>query len=49
MKKIKKLSKDHLKSISGGWVPPPGGQCPQGSCQYIEYGPCRIYVADKCI
>ncbi|WP_165439462.1 hypothetical protein [Chryseobacterium phocaeense] len=48
MKNLKKLSKSSLKMISGGWVPPPGGRCPEGTCQYTENGPCRKYDADKC-
>ena len=48
MKNLKKLSKSDLKMISGGWVPPPGGYCPAGSCQYTESGPCRTYDPERC-
>ncbi|SHG05144.1 bacteriocin-type signal sequence-containing protein [Chryseobacterium vrystaatense] len=48
MKNFKKLTKSDLKTIEGGWVPPEGGRCPNGTCQYSENGPCRIYNPDKC-
>ncbi|MDQ1855598.1 hypothetical protein [Chryseobacterium sp. WLY505] len=48
MKNLKKLSKSALKKIAGGWVPQPGQNCPEGTCQYTENGPCRIYNPDKC-
>jgi hypothetical protein len=43
-----KLTKNEQKNISGGWVPPPGGFCPNGSCQYYDNGPCRR-ASDLCI
>ncbi|CAM2884594.1 protein with bacteriocin-type signal sequence [Chryseobacterium flavum] len=48
MKNLRKLSKSDLKMVSGGWVPPPGGYCPEGYCQYTENGACRIYDPEKC-
>jgi hypothetical protein len=36
-----KLTKNEQKGINGGWVPPTGGSCPNGTCQYFENGPCR--------
>jgi hypothetical protein len=36
-----KLTKKEQKNINGGWVPPEGGSCPNGTCQYFENGPCR--------
>jgi hypothetical protein len=35
------LTRSEQKEINGGWVPPPGGDCPNGTCQYVENGPCR--------
>ncbi|WP_129057112.1 MULTISPECIES: bacteriocin-like protein [unclassified Chryseobacterium] len=49
MRNLKKLTKTDLKTISGGWVPQPGQSCPDGTCQYRENGPCRLYDADKCV
>ena len=43
-----KLSKKEQKNINGGWVPPEGGYCPSGTCQYFENGPCRK-VSSLCI
>ncbi|WP_183147956.1 hypothetical protein [Chryseobacterium nematophagum] len=48
MKNLKKLPKSNLKMILGGWVPPTGGLCPQGTCQYRENGPCRPYNHKLC-
>jgi hypothetical protein len=44
-----KLTKNEQKNINGGWVPPPGGSCPNGTCQYSENGPCRRWNDLLCI
>jgi hypothetical protein len=46
---VKVLTKSEQKSITGGWVPPPGESCPVGFCQFYEEGPCRRENPDLCI
>ncbi|MBF7092164.1 hypothetical protein IUY40_11490 [Flavobacterium sp. ALJ2] len=48
LKGAQELTKKQQKEINGGWVPPPGGSCPNGTCQYVEGGPCRR-PSDLCI
>ncbi|MCV9933668.1 hypothetical protein OIU80_15400 [Flavobacterium sp. LS1R47] len=48
LKGAQELTKKQQKEINGGWVPPAGGYCPNGTCQYVEGGPCRR-PSDLCI